>query len=83
MARHCISSIIVNTSLARPAKMILTRRQPGDLRWGLPAEFPLVDSTGFPVPVDRRRPPNCHKAYTLLANIEILLSQLPANDTDR
>jgi len=61
--------------------MIVTRRQPGDRRWGLPAEFPLVDSTGFPVPADRRRLPNRRKANTSLEDMEILLSQLPANDT--
>lgn len=37
--------------------MITTRRQPGDRRW-FPAEFPLTDSEGSLVPVDRRRLPN-------------------------
>ena len=37
--------------------MILARRQPGDRRW-FPAEFPLTDSEGYLVPVDRRRLPN-------------------------
>lgn len=61
--------------------MVLTRRQPGDRRWGLPAEFPLLDSTGFPVPADRRRLQNRRMANASLEEIEILLSQLPANDT--
>jgi hypothetical protein len=63
--------------------MILTRRQPGDRRWGLPAEFPLVEGTGILVPADRRRPPNRRKANTSPEDMDILLSQLPANDTDR
>jgi len=58
--------------------MIITRRQPGDRRWGWPAEFPLVDSTGLLVPVDRRRLPNRRKANTLL--MEVLLSRLPDAD---
>jgi len=37
--------------------MITTKRQPGDRRW-FPAEFPLTDSEGFLVLVDRRRLPN-------------------------
>jgi hypothetical protein len=45
--------------------MIITRRQPGDRRWGFPAEFPLVDSEGFLVPVDRRQFPNRRKADTI------------------
>ena len=61
--------------------MVITRRQPGDRRWGLPAEFPLVDSTGFPFPADRRRLQNRRMADISLEEIEILLSQLPANDT--
>jgi hypothetical protein len=63
--------------------MILTRRQPGDRRWGLPAEFPLADCTGSIVPVDRRRSSNRRKANNSLEDMEILLSQLPANDTDQ
>jgi len=58
--------------------MIITRRQPGDRRWGWPAEFPLVDSAGLLVPVDRRRLPNRRKANTLL--MEVLLSRLPDAD---
>jgi len=37
--------------------MLTPRRQPGDRRW-FPAEFPLTDSWGLFVPVDRRRLPN-------------------------
>jgi len=61
--------------------MIITRRQPGDRRWGWPAEFPLVDSEGFHVPVDRRRPPNRRRATTSL--MEALLSQPQKKDTDQ
>jgi hypothetical protein len=61
--------------------MIITRRQPGDRRWGFPAEFPLVDSEGFLVPVDRRQFLNRRKADTSL--MDVLLSRLSAKDTDR
>lgn len=44
--------------------MITTRRQPGDRRW-FPAEFPLTDSEGVLVPVDRRRLPNRRGVNTL------------------
>ena len=60
--------------------MVITRRQPGDRRWGWPAEFPLVDSAGLLVPVDRRRFQNRRKATTKLEEVEILLSQLSAKD---
>ena len=61
--------------------MIITRRQPGDRRWGFPAEFPLEDSEGFLVPVDRRRLPSRRKANTSL--VEVLLSRLPEKNTDQ
>jgi len=63
--------------------MTITRRQPGDRRWGLPAEFPLEDSAGFLVPVDRRQHPNRRKAIVTLEELEILLSQLPVNNTEQ
>ena len=34
--------------------MMTTRRKPGDRRW-FPAEFPMTDSKGILVAVDRRR----------------------------
>jgi len=61
--------------------MIITRRQPGDRRWGWPAEFPLVDSEELLIPVDRRQPPNRRKAKTSL--MEALLSQSSEKDTDQ
>ena len=60
--------------------MTITRRQAGDRRWGLPAEFPLEDSAGLLVPVDRRRLQNRRKATTKLEEVETLLSQLSAKD---
>ena len=61
--------------------MIITRRQPGDRRWGFPVELPLVDSAGLDVAVDRRRLPNRRRADTTL--VEALLSRLPEKDTDQ
>ena len=63
--------------------MVITRRQPGDRRWGWPAEFPLVDSAGLFVPVDRRRLQNRRKATTTLDEVETLLSQLSAKDVSQ
>ena len=63
--------------------MTITRRQPGDRRWGLPAEFPLEDCAGFLVPVDRRQCPNRRKAAVTLEELEILLSQQPVNNTEQ
>jgi len=34
--------------------MLKTRRQPGDRRWGLEVEFPLLDSGGILVMANRR-----------------------------
>ena len=62
---------------------MITRRQPGDRRWGFPAEFPLEDSAGFLVPVDRRRLTNRRKADVTLEEVEILLSQLSAKGADQ
>lgn len=62
---------------------MITRREPGDRRWGLPVEFPLEDSEGFLVPVDRRRRPNRRKAGVTVEDVEILLSQVSVTDPDR
>jgi hypothetical protein len=35
--------------------MLKTRRQPGDRRWGLHADYPLQDSSGFLVLANRRK----------------------------
>jgi len=61
--------------------MIITRRQPGNRRWGFPPEFPLTDSDGFLVPVDRRRLPNRRRANSSL--MEALLSQSSEKDPDQ
>jgi hypothetical protein len=49
----------------------------------LPAEFPLEDSEGFIVPVDRGRLPNRRKASVTLEEVTVLLSQLSAKNTDQ
>jgi hypothetical protein len=56
--------------------MLLKKRQPGDRRWGLPAEFPLLDSNGFVVPADRRRIAERRKVIATLEDVQQLLSQL-------
>jgi len=61
--------------------MLITRRQPGDRRWGFPAEFPLVDSEGLHVPIERRRLPNRRKANASL--MDGLLSRFSEKDTDK
>ena len=61
---------------------MIIRREPGDRRWGLPPEFPLEDSEGLLVPVDRRRRPSRRKAGVTLEDVEILLSQFSVAETD-
>ena len=58
--------------------MMIKKRQPGDRRWGLPVEFPLLDSNGLTVPVDRRRIAERRSAITTLEEVHRLLSQLSA-----
>jgi len=57
--------------------MMIKRRQPGDRRWGLPVEFPLLDSSGFNVPVDRRKITDRRRAIATLEEVQRLLSQKP------
>jgi hypothetical protein len=45
--------------------MMTTRRKPGDRRW-FPAEFPLTDSWGVFVAVDRRQLPNRRRVNHLV-----------------
>jgi len=57
--------------------MTIKRRQPGDRRWGLPVEFPLLDSSGFNVSADRRRITDRRRAIATLEEVQRLLSQKP------
>lgn len=57
---------------------MITRRQPGDRRWGLPVEFPLLDSNEVNVAVDRRRTTERRNAIATLEELQLLLSQLSA-----
>ena len=55
--------------------MLKTRRQPGDRRWGLHAEYPLRDSGGFVVVADRRSLPDRRKADASMEELAALLSR--------
>ena len=63
--------------------MTITRRQAGDRRWGLPAEFPLEDSAGLLVGADRRRLATRRRNNVTMEQVKILLSGLSAKDSER
>ena len=63
--------------------MALRKRQSGERRWGLPAEFPLRDSDGVHVLRDRRSGFDRRKAIATLEELLVLFSQLPSEDLDR
>ena len=60
--------------------MGLVKRQPGERRWGLPVEFPLIDGGGVHVVYDRRRDNDRRKSPASLEDLLILFSQLPSED---
>jgi len=55
--------------------MLKTRRQAGDRRWGLHAEYPLRDSSGFVVVADRRRTPERRRVDVSMEELAALLSR--------
>jgi hypothetical protein len=63
--------------------MGLRKRQSGQRRWGLPAEFPLTDREGVYVLRDRRSGFDRRKAIASLEELLVLFSQLPSEDLDR
>ena len=63
--------------------MGLIRRQPGDRRMRLPAEFPLVDSDDVVVVSDRRLYPERRMTGLSLEQIELILSQLLCREPSR
>ncbi len=60
--------------------MGLVKRQPGERRWGMTAEFPLRDSDGVHVAHERRRDYERRKSPASLEDLLILFSQLPSED---
>ena len=60
--------------------MGLIKRQPGDRRWGLVVEFPVMDSSGAYVLRDRRSGVDRRKARANLEDLLILFSQAPSID---
>jgi hypothetical protein len=60
--------------------MGLVKRQPGERRWGMPVDFPLIDSGGVYVVHDRRRDDDRRKSPASLEDLLILFSQLPSED---
>jgi hypothetical protein len=60
--------------------MGLVKRQPGERRWGMPVDFPLIDSGGLYVVHDRRHDNDRRKSPASLEDLLILFSQLPSED---
>ena len=56
----------------------MTKRHPGERRWGLCVEFPLMDSDGVHVLRDRRRGSDRRKAGAELDELLVLFSELPS-----
>ena len=63
--------------------MTVTKRQPGDRRWGLSISFPLTDSEGMTVPHERRCGSDRRKSLATLEDLLILFSELPSVDPQR
>jgi hypothetical protein len=57
------------------------KRQPGDRRWGMPVEYPLIDCDGLQVANDRRKGKDRRESPASLEDLLILFSQLPSDDT--
>lgn len=69
-------AIIEGTCRHGHEHMGITRRQLGERRWGLPVQYPLIDSNGVMVEYDRRKQCERRKAGLTLEELEILLSQV-------
>jgi len=63
--------------------MGLIKRQPGERRWGMPAEYPLTDSCGVHVMFDRRSDHDRRVSPADMEDLLILFSQLPSVDPGR
>ena len=59
------------------------KRSKGQRRWGIRADFPLVDSGGITVVIDRRRLRDRRLDNIPLAERLMLFSQMPPPDPDR
>ena len=62
--------------------MTIIMRQPGDRRWKLPVELPLIDDEGVSVSEDRRRGGDRRKAQASLESLLVLFSELPSVDPE-
>ncbi len=58
------------------------RRSKGQRRWGIRAEFPLIDASGITVVIDRRRLRDRRLDNIPLAERLMLFSQMPPPATD-
>jgi hypothetical protein len=59
------------------------RRSKGQRRWGILAEFPLIDSNGITVVIDRRRMADRRLDNIPLAERLLLFSQMLPPNPDR
>ena len=60
--------------------MLKTRRQPGDRRWGLHVDYPLLDSSGFLVFANRRKLRDRRRMDTTMEELAKLLSKARRDD---
>ena len=56
----------------------MTKRHPGERRWGLSVEFPVMDSDGVHVLRDRRNGSDRRTTGASLDELLVLFSELPS-----
>jgi hypothetical protein len=61
--------------------MLKTRRQPGDRRWGLHADYPLQDSSGFLVLANRRKMRDRRSINSTMEELAALLARARQDKT--
>ncbi|MEN8107853.1 MAG: hypothetical protein ABFS22_07590 [Pseudomonadota bacterium] len=61
----------------------MEKRSKGQRRWGLDAAFPLIDSNGITVVIDRRQMPDRRLPNISLEDRLMLYSEMPHPDLDQ
>jgi hypothetical protein len=63
--------------------MGIVKRQAGDRRWGMPAEFPLTDSQGICIVRDRRSGIQRRRSIATLEDLFVRFSQVLSVDASQ
>jgi len=73
-------SILLPVTVKDPENMGIVKRQPGERRWEMPAEFPLAGHNGVRVAHDRRNGSDRRKSSASMEDLWVLFSQLPSEN---